>query len=203
MGKETAPPPPTADQAAEAVVIKKWVENATKNPKENLEAFLRHMKGWLQENQALYQERKNRYEAAKSAAQKNPNAHPPFPDPFVVNYEMAQDLANRLLGKLTRQGDATSEYDEAKISSPSDEVKKMVNTLWTRTVLPPMPMISNVVLNGVRHLLFEDRSEAPPKVSSLDVYPSGAIIVTHKGTTTRYLPPFPNVELQFYQFRQG
>jgi hypothetical protein len=200
-GPNAAPKPPQNPADAEAErIIKDWAKSAEEKPREHLDAFLKHMKGWLTDNQSLYNERKARYETAKSAAKsqrdKNKQAPVPYPDPFVVNYESAQELADKLIKKLT--GEASLESaDNQTMNRPSEEVKKMVNMLWTRTVLPDMPMISNVLINGVRHIMFSNGE------SRLSVYPSGAITVFHNGETKRYLPPFPNVRLEFERFRKA
>lgn len=194
-GDTPKPAPNPVDKEAEDV-IKEWAKSAKENPRQHLEAFLKHMKGWLEQNQNLYKERKARYDAAVKQREKNPSSPLPFKDPFMVNYEEAQALANKLTARLAKPGDQASEQDEAKLNSPSDEVKKMVNMLWTRTIFPAYPMVSNVVMEGVRHIMFDNGSK-------LSVYPSGAITVTHEGETKRYLPPFPNVRMEFSQFRQG
>jgi|GEM_PF-3882854 len=205
MGGETQKQQITAEakQAIEA-----YRESANKNPELHMANLLRQGVGYMKNKNAYYLERKQTYDDAMALHEKDPKVKPPLLDPFVGNYEKADKSIRKLIDGTGTTIEELVKMDEGGIKKlaeailkrdTSNDVKKLANATWVRTMMPQRQMVQNGVEKetGALKMAF-GRLPGEGADSFLTVWPSGSVkvIVNGKEQPT-ILPPFPGIFFNF------
>ncbi len=196
---------PEPSTQEEKDILEEHKKNAKERPEKRMNKLLAYADKYLNKHEELYIKRKAAYDKKMDAYKKNPTKlHAPKPDSFVVNYEEAMALKNRIiksrnLESIKNPGFILASYSEGaeQTKGPSLEAKKMANMLAFRTFMPPYPIVSNVVIKGVRYMMF---APGPKGANRMTQYPDGRIKVISNGKEPHeYLPPFPDVHIEHKQ----